>query len=83
MMGYLDEIKRELPEELEGVSEYMKLAHEAKMHGDHGNAQVLKDMAKEEYTHAKHLKCMLDESHVDYPNCMEKMNKAEIELHNW
>lgn len=83
MMGYLEEIKHELPSEFDGVSEYMKLAHEAKMHGNDGHAQILKDMAKEEYTHAKHLKCMLDEANIDYPGCEEKMQKAETELHNW
>lgn len=83
MMGYLDEIKRELPEEFEGVHEYMKLAHEARDSGHPEHAQILHDMAWEEYTHAKHLKCMLDGVHAEHPDYYEKMMKAEAELHNW
>jgi len=26
---------------------------------------------------------MVDDSGVDYPDCMEKMHKAEMEIKNW
>ena len=53
MKDYLDKIRGKLADEVEDSMEYSHLAKEAMESGDDAYAHVLKDMAEEEYEHAK------------------------------
>lgn len=55
---WLDKLKDDLKEELHDAIKYANMSREA--HG--GDRQILHDMAKEEYTHAKHL-CQIMREH--------------------
>ena len=49
----IEHLKKELPGELHGVEEYMKLAEEAWENGDHMSAEMLMQIAGDEHDHAK------------------------------
>ena len=54
-MAWIDHVTKDLEEELRDAIKYANMAKEA----HDGDRQVLHDMAREEYTHAKHLCRML------------------------
>ena len=55
---WYEELKKDLHEELEDVIKYTELAK----HAEGYERQVLRDMAREEYTHAKHI-CEIMKAH--------------------
>lgn len=59
MSELMTHIQKSLPEELEGVMHYAEMAKIADAEGKHGEAGVFRDMAREEFCHAKHLKMMI------------------------
>lgn len=61
MKDYLAGAPKELQDEMQGAMNYISLANMAESQGDHGNAALLRDMAREEYCHAKHWKKMVHE----------------------
>jgi ferritin len=75
MNGYINKIMNKVTEELDDAMEYANLSHEAKEMGVHCDAQMLHDMAKEEYTHAKHIEQMLKKSGMTYPDIHDKIKK--------
>ena len=52
---FVKTIASDLKDEMNDVLHYLNLSNEAKKMGWHCESQVLKDMAKEEYTHVKML----------------------------
>ena len=57
-----EELENDLEDEKGDVSKYMELAHWAEMHyPGHGYAAILRDIAKEEAVHHKHIKEILDD----------------------
>lgn len=61
-MAWIDHVAKDLEEELSDTVKYANMSREA--HG--GESQVLRDMAREEYTHAKHLFWILKEHGVGH-----------------
>lgn len=61
MSDIINHLTKNLSEELDGVVNYVDLSKMAEKDGDHGKAAILKDMAREEFCHAKHLKMMIHE----------------------
>ena len=57
----IEKMKAELKEEIDGIGEYIDMAHEAKEMNQHDLAKHYYEMAGEEYTHAK---CI--ESHLKH-----------------
>ena len=80
MSDYLDKIRGKLADEVEDSLEYSHLAKEAMESGDDAYAHVLKDMAEEEYEHAKHIEYILDRAGVQHPDMHEKMAMARKNL---
>lgn len=73
----LRKIKAGLPGEINGIKEYLALA---KMAGDADSdcwEDMLKQMAWEEHTHAKHLMHMLEKGGVPYTEYVQMFNEAE------
>lgn len=62
MKEYMIDAPKHLQEEMDGVHEYIKLSRMADAEGDHGYAALLRDMAREEYCHAKRWKEMVHET---------------------
>jgi rubrerythrin len=56
MIDFYKELQEHLEDECEDVVDYTELANKA---NDSGEAQILKDIAYEEYIHAGHLKDIL------------------------
>lgn len=71
-------IKDAAADEYEDVCKYMEAAEVATEAGLPHHAQMLKDIAKEEYTHAKHI-CQMGKEMgiVQDEKTMEKRKKAE------
>lgn len=67
MSELMTHIQKSLPEELEGVIHYASMAKMADSEGHHGKAAMLRDMAHEEFCHAKHLKEMIHENAAGNP----------------
>lgn len=76
MNDYLDKIKTKLADEVNDSMEYSHLAKEAIESGDEAYGYVLKDMAEEEYEHAKHIEYILDHAGISHPDMHEKMHMA-------
>jgi rubrerythrin len=76
MQDYLNKIKDKIADELEDSMSYSHLAKEAKESGSDGCAQILKDMAEEEFEHAKHIEYILDHAGIQHPDMHEKMHMA-------
>lgn len=66
MNEMLKKMKADLPGEINGVKEYVSLYKMAKENGEDCWARMLKDMAWEEHTHAKHIMHVLDKTGVTY-----------------
>ena len=71
-------IKEAAHEEYEGVCEYMEVAEQAAEAGLPHHAQMLKDIAIEEYVHAKHI-CQMGKEMGIVPDekTIEKRKQAE------
>lgn len=81
MKEYMTNASKHLVDEIEGVHEYIKLSKSADEAGDHGNAAILRDMAREEFCHAKMWKEMIHESKdIPVPSNHEEMHKKWMEL---
>lgn len=75
----LEKIKKEFPEEIAGFKNYMELSKVAyETHMDQGY-HVLKDMAKEEFVHAKHLRNILMKHNMFTPEHEKIWLEAEKE----
>lgn len=74
MSELMTHIQKSLPEELEGVIHYSAMAKMADSEGEHGKAAMLRDMAEEEFCHAKHLKEMIHDHATGTPPA----NHAEV-----
>ena len=76
-----EEMLKNLEEEYEDACKYAKLSKEEWGKGNKGNAQIYKDMAKEEYTHGEHLKNMMHAEGIEIPEkYMEKREYAKKTL---
>lgn len=67
MSELMTHIQKSFPEELDGVIHYAEMAKMAEKEGKHGEAGVFRDMAREEFCHAKHLKMMIHDHPVGEP----------------
>lgn len=86
MSELMTHIQKSLPEELEGVMHYAEMAKIADAEGKHGEAGVFRDMAREEFCHAKHLKMMIHEHPIGEPpanhaEMVKKFKEAEQAIH--
>ena len=77
----LKKIKADLPGEIAGIKEYASLSKIAEDSGDECWAAMLKDMAWEEHTHAKHMMHILDKGGVTYAEYEPAFREAEKMLH--
>lgn len=75
MNAFINKIKDRAAEEFIDSADYMRLATES--HND-GYAQILRDIAKEEYRHAMHLESILKDFGIVTP---EHEEDKEIENH--
>lgn len=73
----LRKIKADLPGEINGVKEYVALAKMAAEADDECWAAMLRRMAWEEHTHAKHMMHILDKSGVSYAEMVPAFHEAE------
>lgn len=74
---FLKKMKADLPGEINGVKEYAALAKMAKDSGEDCAAIMIKDMAWEEHTHAKHIMHILDRYGVSYSEYAQAFSDAE------
>ena len=81
-MELLRKIKADLPGEITGIKEYVALAKMADDLDHDCWAAMLKDMAWEEHTHAKHMMHILDKHGVSYAELVPAFNEAEKMLHD-
>ena len=58
---------KNIEEEYEDACKYAKLSKEEMSKGNEGNAQIYRDMAREEYTHGEHLKNMMHAEGMELP----------------
>lgn len=72
----LRKMKADLPGEINGIKEYAMLSKMADEMDEDCWAKMLKDMAWEEHTHAKHLMHILDKNHVSYTEYVPAYNDA-------
>ena len=88
MNAFINKIKDRAAEEFIDSADYMRLATES--HND-GYAQILRDIAKEEYRHAMHLESILkdygivmteDEENKEMENHTKEKNVSMIQMHN-
>ena len=80
-MELLRKIKADLPGEISGIKEYLGLAKIAD-EADHDCwAAMLRQMAWEEHTHAKHMMHILDKGGVSYAELVPAFKDAEKMLH--
>lgn len=70
-----------LPDEIDGVKRYVKMSRVATEAGDDCEAAMLKQMAWEEHTHARHIMHILDRHGVDYTEYVPAFREAEAMLH--
>lgn len=81
MTELLNQLKTGLPDEIKGIKSYIHMAHEAKAAGNDCEAAMLKQMAWEEHTHARHIMHILDRHGVSYAELAPAFNEAEQMLH--
>lgn len=79
---FLRKIKADLPGEISGIKEYVALAKAADEDDMDCWAAMLKQMAWEEHTHAKHMMHILDKHNVSYAELALAFKEAEKMLHN-
>lgn len=87
MSELMTKIQKSLPEELDGVNHYAEMAKMADAEGKHGEAGVFRDMAHEEFCHAKHLKMMIHdhptgEPPANHADMVKKWKEAESAIHD-
>lgn len=80
---FLKKIKMDLPGEINGIKEYLNLAKAAEEAGHECWEAMLKQMAWEEHTHAKHMMHMLDKGGVPYTEYAQAFKDAEKMLYNY
>jgi rubrerythrin len=78
----LKKMKADLPGEINGVKEYATLSKMADESDEDCWAKMLKDMAWEEHTHAKHIMHILDKNNVSYAELVPAYNEAQKMLMN-
>lgn len=61
-------------DEINGVENYMNMAVQAEMAGKKDVAKGYREMAKDEFTHAKFLKDLVKDDEVQPPEAMETWN---------
>lgn len=88
MNELMTHLAKNFEEELEGVTNYSILAGMADKAGRPGDAAVLRDVAREEFCHAKHLKAMIHEAHEGNPpenhaEMAKKWKEAEAVVHGF
>ena len=88
MTELMQHIANSLPEELEGVIHYSDMAKMADEVGKHGEAALFRDMAREEFCHAKHLKAIIHEKPIgpapaDHAQMVEKWKEAETAINGF
>lgn len=77
----IEQLKKELPEELHGVEEYMKLAEEAWESGDHISAEMLMQIAGDEHDHAKYIMHLADHHNITVDPVMKtKFHELEHKM---
>lgn len=82
MSDLMTHITKSFSEELDGVVHYISMSKMAEADGEHGKAAILRDMAEEEFCHAKHLKEMIHENATGNPpanhaDMMKKFNDVK------
>lgn len=87
MSELLVHVQKSFQDEVAGVMQYSKMAKMADAEGKHGEAGVFRDMAREEFCHAKHLKEMIHEHPEGSPpanhaEMVQKYKDAEMEIHS-
>lgn len=81
MKEYMATAPKNLLDEMNGVQEYIRLSKVAESEGDHKNAALLRDMAREEYCHAKRWKEMVHETKaIPAPPNHDELHKKWMEL---
>lgn len=78
----LRKMKADLPGEINGVKEYAMLSKMAEETDHDCWASMLKQMAWEEHTHAKHIMHMLEKNGVSYAEYENAYKEAEKMLHD-
>ena len=78
---FLKKIKADLPGEINGIKEYLHLAKAADDIDHDCWEAMLKQMAWEEHTHAKHMMHILDKGGVSYAEYVPAFKEAERMLH--
>lgn len=77
----LKQLKMSLPEEINDVKKYAKLAEMLEQHGEECWTAMVKQMAWEEHTHAKHIMHMLRKNNVAFNEYEQAFKEAEAMLH--
>ena len=80
---FYKKIKSGLPGEINGIKEYINLAKMADDADLECWAEMLKDMAWEEHTHAKHMMHILDKAGIPYTEYVQAYNEANKMLHEY
>ena len=57
----INALKMRVKDELEDSMKYMEMSHKARDYGKPQDAQIFRDIAKDEYTHAGHINHVLKE----------------------
>lgn len=78
----LKKLKAEIPDEIKGIKEYSELSKAARENGHDEWAGMLRDMAHEECTHAKHIMYILDKNNISYSEYAQAYNDAKNTLDN-
>lgn len=76
----LKKLKAEIPDEIKGIKEYSELSKSAKENGHDEWAGMLRDMAHEECTHAKHIMYILDKNNISYSEYAAAYDEAKAQL---
>ena len=77
MIDFYEELKDHLEDEYKDVISYIQLSKNA---NNPGEAQILKDIAREEYIHAGHLERLLKRAGKELPEGKERVKAAIDEI---
>lgn len=64
MQELTNKLTDNFPDECQGVIEYLELSEKFKTYGDHKMASFMKEMAKDEYSHAKCISKFLKDNDI-------------------
>lgn len=83
MTEIMQHLVKKLHEELEGVTSYAEMAKMAEAAGEKCKAAMLRDMAREEFCHAKHIKEMIHDhkegpAPANHAEMVKKYQDAEM-----